>query len=95
MGFKKGEGGRKRGALNKTTTEIRTAITAIVEGAMPDFVAVLGEMRESNPVKYAENIRALMEYTTPKLRAVDNTHEMSDETLQGIHIMFGPKKNNE
>jgi len=87
--------GRPKGSPNKDNKPIRDAIHAIVEGNLADFTRVLGEMQETNPVKYAENIRALMEYTVPKLRSVDTNVSMDTESLGSIKIEVVTKEKNE
>jgi hypothetical protein len=87
--------GRPKGSPNKDNRPIRDAIHAIVEGNLEDFTRVLGEMQETNPVKYAENIRALMEYTVPKLRSVDTNISMDAESLGSIKIEVITKEKNE
>ena len=78
--------GRPKGSPNKENRELRDAIQAIVNGAIPDVVSVLAEMRETNPVKYTENVLKLMEYVIPKMRSVDNTISVDPEHLGSIKI---------
>jgi hypothetical protein len=78
--------GRPKGSPNKENLELRNAIQAIVNGAIPDVVSVLAEMRETNPVKYTENVLKLMEYVIPKMRSVDNTISVDPEYLGSIKI---------
>ena len=87
--------GRPKGAVNKENQIIKEAITAIVEGAIPDLVTVLAEMRETNPVKYTENLLKLMEYTVPKLRSVDSNVSIDPESLGSIKIEVITKNKNE
>ena len=88
--------GRPKGAVNKDNKPIKDAIHAIVEGNLPDFARVLGEMQETNPVKYTENIRALMEYTIPKMRSIDTTFDIAeDSALSKISIEVVTKEKNE
>jgi len=68
--------GRPKGSPNKENKDLRDAIQAIVNGAIPDVVAVLAEMRETNPVKYTENVLKLMEYVIPKMRSVDTSNSV-------------------
>lgn len=90
MAQKKGQtgnpNGRPKGTPNKATTELRTTINAIVEGAVPDLVGALADIRETQPAKYAELIMRLMEYSMPKLRSTDTTIELGTETLKNIEI---------
>ena len=78
--------GRPKGALNKDTQTIKEAITAMIIGGLPDFLAVMGELRETNPVKFTENYMKLMEYSIPKLRSVDSTVTVDPESLGAIKI---------
>ena len=87
--------GRPKGSPNKENKELREAIQAIVNGAIPDVVAVLAEMRESNPVKYTENVLKLMEYVIPKLRASDTNLSIDSESLGSIKIEVITKEKNE
>ena len=87
--------GRPKGSPNKENQIIKEAITAIVEGAIPDLVTVLAEMRESNPVKYTENIMKLIEYTVPKLRSIDSNVSLDTESLGSIKIEVVTKEKNE
>jgi hypothetical protein len=87
--------GRPKGAPNKENKIIKEAITAIVEGAIPDLVTVLAEMRETNPVKYTENVLKLMEYTVPKLRSIDSNVSLDTESLGSIKIEVVTKEKNE
>ena len=86
-------GGRPKGAPNKDNKIIKEAITAIIEGGLEDFQAVLAEMRETNPVKFAENYMKLMEYTIPKLRSVDSNVSIDPESLGSIKIEVISKAN--
>jgi len=78
--------GRPKGSPNKENQVIKEAITAIIQGGLEDFQSVLAEMRETNPVKYAENYMKLMEYTVPKLRSVDSNVSVDPESLGSIKI---------
>lgn len=85
--------GRPKGAVNKENRELRDAIQSIVNGAIPDVISVLAEMRETNPVKYTENVLKLMEYVIPKMRSVDNTVSFDSEQLGSIKIEVISKSN--
>lgn len=87
--------GRPKGSPNKENQIIKEAITAIVEGGLPDFQSVLNEMRETNPVKFAENYMKLMEYTVPKLRSVDSNVSLDTETLGSIKVEVVTKPKDE
>ena len=78
--------GRPKGSPNKENRELREAIQAIVNGAIPDVVSVLADMRETNPIKYTENVLKLMEYVIPKMRSVDTNISVDTESLGSIKI---------
>ena len=78
--------GRPKGSPNKENKELREAIQAIVNGAIPDVVSVLADMRETNPIKYTENVLKLMEYVIPKMRSVDTNISVDTESLGSIKI---------
>ena len=88
-------GGRPKGAVNKENKIIKDAINAIIEGGLEDFQSVLAEMRETNPVKFAENYMKLMEYAVPKLRSVDSNISVDPESLGSIKIEVVTKEKNE
>ena len=87
--------GRPKGSPNKENKDLRDAIQAIVNGAIPDVVAVLAEMRETNPIKYTENVLKLMEYVIPKMRSVDTNLSVDTESLSSIKIEVITKEKNE
>ena len=87
--------GRPKGSPNKENKDLREAIQAIVNGAIPDVVAVLAEMRETNPIKYTENVLKLMEYVITKMRSVDTNISMDTESLSSIKIEVITKEKNE
>ena len=87
--------GRPKGSPNKENLDLKLAIQAIVNGSIPDVVAVLAEMRETNPVKYTENILKLMEYVIPKMRSVDTNLSVDPESLGSIKIEVVTKDKNE
>lgn len=87
--------GRPKGSPNKENKDLREAIQAIVNGAIPDVVAVLSEMRETNPVKYTENVLKLMEYVIPKMRSVDTNLSLDTESLGSIKIEVITREKNE
>lgn len=87
--------GRPKGALNKETQQIKEAITAMIIGGLPDFLSVMSELRETNPVKFTENYMKLMEYSVPKLRSVDSNVSVDTESLGSIKIEVVTKEKHE
>jgi hypothetical protein len=80
--------GRPKGVANKDTGKLREALTAIAEGGVVDFNQCLAEVRETNPGKYLELYLKLLEFSTPRLRSVDQTVDLSDDTIKGIEVLI-------
>lgn len=78
--------GRPKGAENKETKKIRESISAILGGGLEDFNRVMGELQTTNPVKFVETYIKLLEYSVPKLRAVESTVEFGNETVSKIVV---------
>jgi hypothetical protein len=80
--------GRPKGATNKDVSRLREALSAISEGGVEDFNQCLAEVRETNPARYLDLYIKLLEFSLPKLRSVDQTVEIGDETLKGIEVLI-------
>lgn len=78
--------GRPKGSVNKANEKIKQAIDSLLEGHIGDFTQVLGQLRETNPVKYTDAILRLMEYSVPKQRAVESTIEFEGEGINKIVV---------
>ncbi len=71
---------------NKETKKIRESISAILGGGLEDFNRVMGELQTTNPVKFVETYIKLLEYSVPKLRAVESTVEFGSDTVSKIVV---------
>jgi hypothetical protein len=71
--FEKGNklGGRKPGALNRSTEEMKLTIARAVNNTLSTIQADLLEIKKKNPEKAMELAMKLMEYTMPKMRSID------------------------
>ena len=71
--FEKGNklGGRKPGALNRSTEEMKLTIARAVNNTLSTIQADLLEIKKKNPEKAMELAMRLMEYTMPKMRSID------------------------
>lgn len=71
MAFEKGKSGnpsgKPKGAINKTTKEIREAITYVVSNNLEGFQRDLDELSPKDRIKVLVD---LIQYITPKLKAV-------------------------
>ena len=67
--------GRPKGAVNKTTAELRGVMQAIFEAELPNVLESLEKIREKGQeTKYVELMLRLAEYHVPKaLQSVDIT----------------------
>ena len=89
MGFQPGNNlgkGRPAGSSNKETKRLREAIGAIIEGNVEDFHSCLEEIRETNPGKFLDTYLKLLEFSLPRLKQVDNTIDVKDDTISSIKI---------
>ena len=86
MPFVKGEGGRPKGAVNKGTEKIRQTIAKLTDQKFQHLDTAFESVREENPAKYIELYLRLLEYTTPKLRAIDTKIDVAEGTIDKIPI---------
>lgn len=86
MPFAKGEGGRPKGAVNKGTEKIRQTIAKLTDQKFQNLDTAFESVREENPAKYIELYLRLLEYTTPKLRAIDTKIDVAEGTIDKITI---------
>ena len=97
--FEKGNklGGRKVGALNRSTEEMKLTIARAVNNTLSTIQADLLEIKKKNPEKAMELAMKLMEYTMPKMRSMDISGTMEvNAKIQSINlnIVDGTKHNN-
>jgi hypothetical protein len=90
---------RPRGSLtptqvnNITKARIRAAASNLVYEQMPNVKKALEELLGDNPKVYLETLMAFMEFSTPKLKAMeldvsDNRESAKDMTLDEITRAF-------
>jgi len=79
MAFQKGkkkEGGRQKGTPNKTTSEIKEMITALVGTQMEKWPVVLDKMMKEDPAEAMRITGRLIDYVLPKQTKIDLEGEL-------------------
>jgi autotransporter translocation and assembly factor TamB len=87
--FEKGNklGGRKPGALNRSTEEMKLTIARAVNNTLSTIQQDLIEIKKRNPEKAMELAMRLMEYTMPKMRSLDVSGTMDiNAKIQSISV---------
>jgi hypothetical protein len=77
MPFTKGNklGGRKKGAENKSTIEIKEAYAMLITHNIPNLVKWLDAIAKKDPAKAIYILSDLSEYVIPKLARTDLTND--------------------
>tara|TARA_R110000868_G_scaffold210164_2_gene460180 strand:- start:756 stop:1058 length:303 start_codon:yes stop_codon:yes gene_type:complete len=75
--------GRPKGALNRSTEEMKLTIARAVNNTLSNISNDLQEIKKRNPERAMELALKLMEYTLPKLKSIDLNAKM--EIDQRIH----------
>lgn len=84
MGFKKGESGnpegRPKGSLNKTTNNIREALSKAID--TDKLIDMLNQIEE--PIDYINAISKLLPYVTGKVKPIEDKKEERGEITINI-----------
>ena len=89
MAFKEGNDfgkGRPKGSPNKFTDKVRTNLMKLTDQKLVDLQDALEEVRGESPAKYVELYLKMLEYTMPKLRAIDTKIDVAEGTIDKITI---------
>ena len=92
MPFVKGDtrinaNGRPKGALNRTSEQMRLTINRAVNNTLNTIQADLEELKKTDPVKALELSMKLMEYAMPKMRSIDLKGSIEvDQRIQQVSI---------
>lgn len=84
--FKRGNSGRKPGARNKTTTEVKEFYTEFVKKNEGKMQGWLDRIAKKNPAKAFELLLRASEFVYPKKRTIDvsGLDHLSDEAIETI-----------
>ena len=92
MPFVKGDkrinaNGRPKGAVNRTTEQMRLTINRAVNNTLSTIQSDLEELKKTDPVKALELSMRLMEYAMPKMRSIDLKGSIEvDQRIQQVSI---------
>lgn len=78
--------GRPAGALNKGNEKLRKALARFVERNHELLGDTMEQIRAESPKDWVNLFIKLTEFSLPKLQAVQQTVEYSDETISKINI---------
>lgn len=91
--FKKGTSGnnkgRPKGAVNKTTKEIKEAYQKLLESNLPNLDKWLQSVAEEDPEKAISLMLRLSEYILPKLARQEVTAKDGEDLFKNIEFKFG------
>jgi hypothetical protein len=84
MGFEKGNklGGRKPGALNRSSEEAKLAVARIANQGLDAFREDIDRIRRENPIEAAKLYLRLLEYIVPKKSAIELKGEIKQQIQQ-------------
>jgi hypothetical protein len=85
--------GRPKGALNRSTEEMKLTISRAVNNTLNTISKDLEEIKKRNPERAIELALRLLEYTMPKLKSVDiNGSLQVDQRIQQITVNINKKE---
>ena len=84
MAFEKGNklGGRKPGALNRSSEEAKLAVARIANQGLDAFREDIDRIRRENPIEAAKLYLRLLEYIVPKKSAIELKGEIRQQIQQ-------------
>ena len=88
MGFQQGNKlskGRPKGALNRSTEQMKLTIARATNGVLDTLGTDLAEIKKKDPEKAIELALKLMEYTLPKLSRTEMRAEI-EQKIQQVSI---------
>ena len=99
MRFEKGNQlskGRPKGALNRSTEQIKLTLARAANRTLDTLGDDIEKLKKTNPEKALDLSLKLLEYVTPKLRAVDVNATMEiDQRIHSINVNINKSGSNE
>ena len=89
MAFQEGNklsNGRPKGSPKTCTDKVRSNLSKLTDQKLSDLQDALEEVRSESPAKYVELYLKMLEYTMPKLRAIDTKMELGESSIEKITI---------
>lgn len=85
-GSKPGErrGGRQPGTPNKVTSDVRAAISEMLDAAAPHFAGWLERVAEQDPAKALDLALKAADFAIPRLSRVQTSHSGQFATLEAL-----------
>jgi hypothetical protein len=84
--FKKGEGGKPKGALNRTTKEAHELFVFIMNRQVDNIEEALMKINKEDPEKYINALSKLLQYYLPRKTDITSGDEKIVPTLPNIVI---------
>lgn len=86
--------GRPKGAINRTTEELKLTLVNIANSALDKVEEDLEKIRKKNPEKAMDLALRLLEYVAPKLKSMDvNAHMQVDQRIHQIQVNISGSSN--
>ena len=90
--------GRPKGALNRSTEEMKLTIARAVNNTLSTISSDLQQIKKEDPIAAVNLALKLLEYTLPKMRSVDMKGSLEvDQRIQQITVNInktGSESNN-
>lgn len=90
--------GRPKGALNRSTEEMKLTIARAVNNTLSTISSDLQQIKKDDPIAAVNLALKLLEYTLPKMRSVDMKGSLEvDQRIQQITVNInktGSESNN-
>lgn len=89
MPFKKGEGGRPKGAPNKVTAQTREVFQQLIEANHDNLALWVAQVAAEDPEKALNIIIKMAEFVVPKMARIEMTGQDGKDLFNGLRFDFG------